>query len=110
MARIVLICWKPAEAAPKTAALRRAGHTVDVRAPQGAVALRAFRESPPDVFVIDLTRLPSQGRDAGLFLRQQKPTRLVPLVFAGGAPDKVTRAKETLPDAVSSTAWDVRSI
>lgn len=103
MARIVLIHWKPAEAASNAAALRSAGHTVDVRAPTGAAALRGFRASPPDVFVIDLTRLPSQGRDAGLFLRQQKATRMVSLVFVGGAPDKVSRVKETLPDAVYSS-------
>jgi hypothetical protein len=100
VARIVLIHWRPPEAASNAAALRRAGHTVTISAPQGAVALRAFRASPPDLFVIDLTRLPSQGRDAGLFLRHQKPTRFVPLVFAGGAPDKISHVKETLPDAV----------
>lgn len=103
MARTVLIHWKPAEAASDAAVLRGAGHRVDVRAPQGAVALRAFRESTPDLFIIDLTRLPSQGRDVGLFLRQQTATRHVPLVFAGGDPDKVARTKQTLPDAVYSS-------
>jgi hypothetical protein len=100
VARIVLIHWKPADAAPDAATLRAAGHRVEISAPQGAVALRAFRQSTPDLFVIDLTRLPSQGRDVGLFLRQQKATRLVPLIFAGGASDKAARAKETLPDAI----------
>ncbi len=100
MARVVLIHWKPAEAASDAAALRGAGHRVGVHAPQGAVALRAFRESTPDLFVIDLTRLPSQGRDVGLFLRQQTATRHVPLIFVGGDPDKVARTKQTLPDAI----------
>jgi hypothetical protein len=55
--------------------------------------------------VIDLSRVPSQGRDLGLHLRKYKATRHVPLVFVGGAPAKVTRIRELLPDAVYTT-WD----
>jgi hypothetical protein len=37
-------------------------------------------------------------------LRHMKPTRHVPLVFAGGAPDKVRRVRTLLPDA-TYTSW-----
>jgi hypothetical protein len=38
------------------------------------------------------------------FLRQQKGTREVPIVFVGGAPEKIARARALLPDAVY-TDW-----
>jgi len=50
--------------------------------------------------VIDLNRLPSQGRDLGIALRTYKTTRQVPLVFVDGDPEKVARIREILPDAV----------
>jgi hypothetical protein len=53
--------------------------------------------------VIDLSRLPSQGRDVGLGLRQYATTRRVPLVFVGGDPDKVAGVKSHLPDATCTT-------
>lgn len=104
MSRIILIHWKPAEAGSGAERLRNAGHDVDVRAPRGAPDLRQFRDAPPEAFVIDLTHLPSQGRDVGLLLRQQKATRHVPLIFAGGDPEKVARARAVLPDA-TYTSW-----
>ena len=49
--------------------------------------------------VIDLDRLPSNGRGIAVALRRAAGTRRVPLVFAGGAEDKVARARAELPDA-----------
>jgi hypothetical protein len=54
--------------------------------------------------VIDLTRLPSNGRAVGVALRQYKATCAVPLVFAGGEAEKVRRTRELLPDA-TYTEW-----
>ena len=105
MARIVLIHWKPAEAAPCVAVLRYAGFDVECLAPDGAVGLRPLLSQPPDAFVIDLDRLPSHGREVGVGLRRQRGTRGTPLVFAGGAPEKVARVRELLPDAVY-TSWE----
>jgi len=72
--------------------------------PRGVSDLRRLADDPPDAFVIDLSRLPSQGRDMGLWLRQRKATRGVPIVFVGGEPAKVARARKLLPDAVF-TEW-----
>jgi hypothetical protein len=54
--------------------------------------------------VIDLSRLPSQGRDIGIAVRHYKPTRGLPLVFVAGDPEKAKRIAELLPDAVF-THW-----
>jgi hypothetical protein len=62
--------------------------------------LRKDKKNPPDAFVIDLTRMPSGGRDMGIALRESKATRHVPLVFVGGAPDKIATVKKSLPDAI----------
>jgi hypothetical protein len=99
VSRIVLIHWKPAEAGSQADPLRAAGLDVEVLRPDGNAGLRPFAESPPSAFVIDLSRIPSQGKAVGIALRQQKATRLVPLVFAGGDPVKVRGVRTLLPDA-----------
>jgi hypothetical protein len=99
--RVRLIHWNAAEAEEKAAPLVAAGYDVAYET-INPTTLREMRENPPDAVVIDLTRLPSQGRDIGLLLRKYKTTRHVPLVFVEGDPDKVARIKELLPDAVYS--------
>jgi CheY-like chemotaxis protein len=104
VARILLVHWKPEEAGPHAAALRKAGHEVRVLRPGGISELRALAVSPPDAIVIDLGRLPAQGRVVATALRQQRATREVPLVFVEGDPEKTARVKALLPDA-SYTTW-----
>lgn len=103
MARIRLIHWNATEAEERAARLQAAGHQVEWE-PPAPPALRRMGADPPDVVVIDLSRIPSQGRDVGVMLRTQKSTRQVPLVFVEGAPDKVARVREVLPDA-AYTSW-----
>jgi CheY-like chemotaxis protein len=102
--RVRLIHWKPAEAEERADILRRAGYDVSSES-FGQAAFKEMRASPPDAVVIDLSRIPSQGRDVGLGIRQYKDTRHVPLVFVEGDPDKVKRVRELLPDA-GYTTWD----
>ena len=92
--------WNAAEAQQRAGILNSAGYDAEVFPPQDAPALRRYREAPPDAFIIDLSRLPSQGRAVATVLRQQKATRNVPLVFAGGAPEKVAQTQKLLPDAM----------
>lgn len=54
--------------------------------------------------MIDLSRLPSHGRDIGLQLHGGKATRHIPIVFVDGEPEKVARTKTVLPDAAFA-AW-----
>jgi hypothetical protein len=88
--------------------LRRAGHHVRLLEPKTVGDFRAAADRPPDVFVIDLDRLPSHGREAALFFRGRKASRAVPIVFAGGVPEKVARVRKVLPDAVFATWRGVR--
>lgn len=104
MGRVVLVHWKASEAAERAERLRRAGHAVELFSPGGGARLRTYREAPPDAFVIDLGRLPSQGGAVATFLRQQKATRRVPIVFVDGDPEKRARVRKLLPDA-AYTEW-----
>jgi len=100
--RAALVLWKDAETPERLAKLEAAGfdaHGGEV----GPSELRAWRADPPDVLVIDLSRLPSHGRDVALAWRASKRTRCVPIAFLDGAPAKVERAKEQLPDATYGT-------
>src|SRR5664279_2084617 len=94
-----LIHWHAVEALDRARRLQQPGYTVDARLPPWPVLSRELRQRPPAAIVISLDRLPSQGRDVALVLRGQKTTRGVPLVFVGGAPDKVAALRAKLPDA-----------
>lgn len=103
MKRVRLIHWKPEEAAAHVEQLVQAGFRCDISV-LNPLELKKIRGQPPDAVIIDLTRLPMQGRDVAASLRAAKPTRSVPIVFAGGDPAKVDRIRELLPDA-TYTAW-----
>jgi len=107
--RIFLIHWNAAEIKERAARIRAAGYEVNDRPPEGPAAFRKLREDPPAAVVIDLSRLPSHGRDTALFLRQGKATRRIPLVLVEGDPEKVERIKGILPDAVYTTWSRIRS-
>lgn len=100
---IRLIHWNEEEAIAKSVKLEAAGFMVDIE-PFGPASLRELRRKPPAAVVIDLNRLPSQGRDVGIAVRQHRATRDVPIVFVEGEPAKVARIKQLLPDAVY-TRW-----
>jgi CheY-like chemotaxis protein len=102
MPRVVLVHAKPIEAEEGIARLQQAGYEVDLYANPDAAALRSLREAPPEAFVIALERAPSHGRAVAVWLRQQRRTRHVPIVFVGGETDKVSRVRNLLPDAVFS--------
>jgi CheY-like chemotaxis protein len=104
--RIVLIHWNEAEGAARAELLRAAGFESTCLTPRGGSSdLRTLRQNVPDVFVIDLSRVPSQGCAVAVDLRRGKATRPAPIVFAGGAPEKVDRIRKLLPDA-TYTAWE----
>src|SRR5215203_4997608 len=65
--------------------------------------MRHIRASLPDAVVIDLSRMPSHGREVAQGLRSAKGTRHVPIVFVDGEPEKVARTKQLFPDAVYTT-------
>lgn len=100
--RAHLVHWKDAEAPERLERLEVAGFDA-IGGEIGPDELRAWRADPPDVLVIDLSRLPSHGREVAMAWRSSKRTRHVPIAFVDGAPDKVERAQEQLPDAIFGT-------
>ena len=104
MRRVRLVHWKAAEAVPRIESLRKAGYAVEYDEKTDSSQLREWRNAPPDAFVIDLTRLPSQGREVAITLRNYRETRMVPLVFVDGEEAKVERVRQVLPDAAFTNA------
>jgi hypothetical protein len=101
---IRLVCWNEALAAERAEILTKAGLDVDASPFNPAGMITRLREDPPRVVLIDLDRLPSHGREVASALRNSKALRGIPIVFAGGAEDKLARIKTDLPDA-TFTAW-----
>ena len=108
MRRVRLIHWNAGEAVERAERLHAAGYRVESE-PLTPAVLRALRADPPDAVVIDLSRLPAQGRDLGVALRRSKSTRRVPLVFVGGSRAKVAGVKQHLPDAAYGDWRGIRS-
>jgi CheY-like chemotaxis protein len=109
MANIRLIHWNRTEAAAQIETLRTAGHDVAYDEKISPAIGRRIRETQPDAVVIDLSRLPSHGREVAVYLRGQKSTRDLPLVFAGGAEEKVAAVRQLLPDATYTTLGKLKS-
>jgi hypothetical protein len=99
MPRVRLIHWKKAEAAEHFKVLEDAGYAIEYDEQLRPGLMKEWRENPPDAFAIDLSRLPSHGKEIAIALRQYKQTRTVPLVFCGGDAGKVSAIRELLPDA-----------
>jgi len=104
MPRVLLIHQNAVEASDRAKTLRAASYDVTIIVPQGLKFLRDVRRSIPDAIVIDIERLPSVGRDIGIALRMAKSTRNLPMVFAGGVPEKIAGIRMSLPDA-SYAPW-----
>ncbi|MBK5293052.1 MAG: hypothetical protein JJE04_15445 [Acidobacteriia bacterium] len=104
MKPVLLVHWNLPEAQERLLKLRQAGFEAKLFDGPTPESLRSIRDDLPAAVVIDLGRLPSHGRAVGVALRQSIKTRLVPLVFVDGPPDKVSRVRELLPDA-AYTGW-----
>src|SRR5262245_42397588 len=101
MPRLRLFHRKPSEAGPRIEFLRKAGYEVDY---DEKFSTAAFRAAPPQAVLIDLTRMPSHGREVAVYIRGTKSLRHLPIVFVEGDPDKVAALRELIPDA-TYTSW-----
>jgi CheY-like chemotaxis protein len=99
MLRLRLIHWNAAQAASYLTLLTEAGHRVEYSPEFSPQLMREWRSMPPDAFIIDLSRLPSHGREIAIALRQSKALRAIPLVFCEGEEEKVAKTRALLPDA-----------
>lgn len=98
-----LLHWNAAEATVIQSFLLNAGFQVEYDQTFDSTLMRKWRENPPTMFVIDLSRLPSNGREIAIALRQSPKTRQVPIIFCDGAPEKVKLVRDVLPDAAYCT-------
>lgn len=81
MKRVVLIHFKPEEAAKRLEQLRRAGYDAEYLEPKDFRSFAPVRANPPDVFVIDESARPKSARAIGAALAQYAGTRFVPQAF-----------------------------
>ena len=107
--KIKLIHWDKDQCEEKASLLKSVGYEVDSESMRDKETFKRIKELPPDVFVIDLSRLPSHGREIAVGLRQIKSTRNVPIIFAEGEKDKVDKIKKLLPDAIYSSWKGIQS-
>jgi CheY-like chemotaxis protein len=108
MPRVRLVHWDVERAQLTRGVLRKAGLEVEYDEQVNSAVLRQCRENPPAVFVIDLSRKPSHGREVAIALRQSPKTRKIPIVFCDGEPEKVKLVRNVLPDATYCTSERLR--
>lgn len=106
MRRVVLVHWNTAEAEDRARELRRSDLDVVIHSDPRAHP-RAVAASSPDAVIIDLARIPSQGRELGAWLRRNASTRCTPIVFVEGDPEKTARVRTLLPDATFVPSSDL---
>ncbi len=72
MRRVRLIHWNVSEAEERATRLRSAGYQVDFELLPFPALIRDLRKNPPSAVLIDLSRVPSQGRDIAMVIRSYK--------------------------------------
>ena len=100
MPRVVIFSYKPAEAEGLAVRIRREDFEADLCPSVGRAALSFIDTALPDAVVIDLMHMPSYGRWMGVWLRERKATRAIPLVFVEGDPEKSRHVRKVVPGAV----------
>jgi len=110
MPTVRLVHWNEKEAEDRARILADAGFEVLSEPPTGSKFFQDLETEAPQAIVIDLSRMPSQGRDIAVAIRKRKGTRYIPIVFVGGDPGKVERIKELLPDATYCGWADVSAM
>lgn len=103
MKTIRLIHWDEDEGLERRKQLEALGVEAAFDFGEGVISKHLLRSGLPDAFVIDLSRMPSHGREVARALRGAKATRLVPIVFVDGEPEKVKATRALLPDATYTT-------
>jgi CheY-like chemotaxis protein len=103
MKHIRLVHWNEEEGLERQRQLEALGFEVDFDAGDSLFVSRQIKASVPDAVVIDLSRLPSSGREVAHSVRGTKATRHVPIVFADGEPEKVEKTRQFIPDATFTT-------
>ena len=76
--RVFLVHWHAGECNERAARLVDMGYEVSAAGDTTGTGMRALDAAAPDAIVIDLSRLPSHGREVALAVRQRKKSRHLP--------------------------------
>jgi hypothetical protein len=108
MARLFYVHWNCDEIEARVAALKKAGYDVRYHCRTGEhVKLGDFA---PEAVIISLDRLPSHGRAVAEWFWEAKKRQNIPIVFAGGTPDKVEATRAGFPRAISCANDEVSKV
>ena len=58
----------------------------------------------PDVIIIYLNNSPSKGLNAAHLIKKEESIKSIPLIFVGGKPKEVKKAKKEYPNAIYTTS------
>jgi DNA-binding response OmpR family regulator len=108
--RLFLFHWNLEECRAKAAALRALGWRVDTEHEDGARGGKKVLARPPDAVLIDLSRLPSHGRQTAAGIRGMKAGRRVPIIFIGGDAEKVAKVRAAVPDGVFTSLAELPAV
>lgn len=109
MSRILFVLWNEKEAKQRARTLKELGHRSTLLCDREKAALDKIRDEPPDLFLIDLNRLPFQGREIAAYFRRLQATRHVPILFVDGDSERVSSARNLIPDAQFSPWSAIKS-
>jgi hypothetical protein len=98
MPTIKLLSWHD-DIKAKAASLKRRGLQIDA-APlvKTSSVVSELAHLSPSVLVLDLDKVPSRSREVAIALRTSKAARHIPILFAGGAPEKIDRLRAEFSD------------
>lgn len=97
MKRIFYLHWNENELKEKVASLQKLEVKIVPHWDTNETA--HFPADIPDVFVINLERLPSHGAKYAQSLWEAKSRQLIPIIFVGGESEKVELIKMKFPTA-----------
>ncbi len=106
---ILIVHWNREEAEQRAKKIADLGHTVEILFSKDTEQLLRVRKLPPELFVIDQSRMPSQGREIAAYFRRLKTTRNIPILFVGGDKEHVAKTRKLLPDATIGEWRSIRS-
>jgi len=100
-----MISWNVKAAAERKQLLQGQGFRVDPVLSRSTGMVGKLTAAAPLALVIDLDSKPAYGREVAIYLRNSASVRHLPMVFAGGVPEKIARVRAEIPDAVYC-GWD----